>query len=89
MTNINDVLHSLFIASTKAYSESKCRYPQWGYQNLDWYIATGRASNDFLKAIAGLSDRRKITLVQKASVGSASEAVDIAKRYLKISSDEI
>lgn len=83
-----DIIYRLHACSMRAYHESKCRYPQWGYQNLEWYITTGRASGEFLNAIWKLSDRRLITLIRKSSCGSCDEAIRIAKRYLKIGTAE-
>ena len=79
-----DLMHRLHTCSLKAYHESKCRYPQWGYQNLEWYITTGRASGEFLYAIWKLSDCRMVTLIRKASCGSCEEAIAVAKKYLKL-----
>ena len=82
--NVSNILCRLYCLSTKAYNEAKCRYPEWGYQNLEWYISTGRASADFLKAVGSLTDRCMITLIQKASCGTANDGVAMAKKYLKL-----
>lgn len=82
--NDEAVLNRLKIASLRAYHDEKCRYPEWGYQNLEWYISTGRAPVEFIRAVANLSDRRMITLIRKASCGGTQSGVDMAKKYLKI-----
>ena len=81
---IDNLLFKLYSASLAAYDEEKCLYPQWGFDNLEWYISTSRASLDFIAACESLSKRRMITLIRKASVGNAEESIAIAKRYLKI-----
>lgn len=81
---IDDLLFRLLKASFVAYDEEKCRAPQWGYDALEWYIGTGRASLDFLKACEELSDRRMVTLIRKASAGCTDDGVAAAKKYLKI-----
>lgn len=82
--NVSNIICRLYCLTAKAYDEAKCRYPEWGFQNLEWYISTGRASNDFVKAVERLTDRRMITLIQKASCGSADSGVVMAKKYLKL-----
>ena len=81
---IDDLIFRLFKASVAAYDEEKCRCPQWGYDNLEWYISTARASLDFLRACEALSDRRMVTLIRKASFGCAEDGIAAAKKYLKI-----
>jgi hypothetical protein len=81
---VDDILLKLYVASVAAYDEVKCQYPQWGYDNLEWYISTGRASTEFLKACNELSKRRMITLIRKASVSCTEDGVQNAKKYLGI-----
>lgn len=81
---IDDLLFRLYAASVAAYDEEKCPRPQWGFDNLEWYISTARASLDFLAACEALSKRRMITLIRKASVGNTEEAIVIAKKYLRV-----
>lgn len=81
---IDDLLFKLHHMSFNAYDEKKCQTPIWGYQNLEWYIASGRASVEFQKAIENLSDRRTITLIQKCSSSCTEDGVKAAKRYLKL-----
>lgn len=78
-----NLLHRLFMASFAAYDEDRCRTPQWGYDAVKWYIETGRASLEFIKACEALSDRRMITLIRKASVGCTDDGVAAARKYLK------
>ncbi len=81
---IDDLLFKLYRLSFSAYDDDKCRNPAWGYQNLEWYITTGRASSEFQKAIENLSDHRMITLIQKCSSSCTDDGVNEAKRYLKL-----
>ena len=73
------ILCRLYCLSARAYDEAKCRYHEWGYQNLEWYISTGRAKADFMAAVGNLSDRRMITLIRRAACGIA-----MAKKYLRL-----
>ena len=78
------ILCRLYCLSARAYDEAKCRYPEWGYQNLEWYISTGRVSADFLAAVGNLSDRRMITLIRRAACGSVNDGIAMAKKYLRL-----
>ena len=78
------ILCRLYCLSARAYDEAKCRYPEWGYQNLEWYISTGRASADFLAAVGNLSDRRIITLIRRAACGAVNDGIAMAKKYLRL-----
>ena len=78
------ILCRLYCLSARAYDEAQCRYPEWGYQNLEWYISTGRADADFLTAVGSLSDRRMITLIRQAACGTVDGGIAKAKKYLKL-----
>ena len=53
--------------------------------DIAWYIWTGRASCDFIRAFCGLSKYRMTTLARKISAGgSTDEIIAISKKYLKI-----
>ena len=78
------ILCRLYCLSARAYDEAQCRYPEWGYQNLEWYISTGRANADFLTAVGSLSDRRMITLIRQAACGTVDGGIAKAKKYLKL-----
>lgn len=78
------ILCRLYCLSARAYDEAQCRYPEWGYQNLEWYISTGRADADFLTAVGNLSDRRMITLIRRAACGTVDGGIAKAKKYLKL-----
>ena len=60
------------------------KHIEWGYQNLEWYISTGRANADFLAAVGNLSDRRMITLIRRAACGSMDGGIAMAKKYLRL-----
>ena len=53
--------------------------------DIAWYIQTGRASCDYIRAFCGLSKYRINTLAQKILAGgSTDEIITISKKYLKI-----
>lgn len=53
--------------------------------DIAWYIWTGRASCDYIRAFCGLSKYRINTLAQKILAGgSTDEIITISKKYLKI-----
>lgn len=53
--------------------------------DIAWYIWTGRASCDYIRALCGLSKYRINTLARKISAGgSTNDIIAISKKYLKI-----
>lgn len=53
--------------------------------DIAWYIWTGRASCDYIRALCGLSKYRTNTLARKISYGgSTNDIIAISKKYLKI-----
>ena len=53
--------------------------------DIAWYIQTGRASCDYIRAFCALSKYRINTLAQKILAGgSTDEIITISKKYLKI-----
>ena len=53
--------------------------------DIAWYIQTGRASCDYIRAFCGLSKYRMNTLARKISAGGSTDAIIAAsKKYLKI-----
>ena len=53
--------------------------------DIAWYIWTGRASCDYIRAFCGLSKYRINTLARKIlAAGATDEIVAISKKYLKI-----
>ena len=53
--------------------------------DIAYYICTGRASLDYIRAFCALSKYRMTTLARKISVGgSTDEIIAISKKYLKI-----
>ena len=81
MCLIDDVLSRIKAASLKAICKS-CPHPWWGYDNLKYYILTGRAPTEFLRAINKLTDKQVITLVRKAARGSTNDGIKAAKKYI-------
>lgn len=54
---------------------------------LQWYIATGRASTEFLAAFCDTSKRQKTTIAKRLIEGaskSTEDAIKSVKQYLKI-----
>lgn len=57
---------------------------------VQWWIRTGRASTQFLKAFVNLSKHRLNTLVKKciaADAGCEDEAIKVIKKYLKVDTE--
>lgn len=53
--------------------------------DIAWYIWTGRAPRDYVRAFCGLAKYRINTLARKISAGgSTDEIIAISKKYLKI-----
>ena len=53
--------------------------------DIAWYIWTGRASCDYIRALCGLSKYRINTLARKISAGGSTDGIiAISKKYLKI-----
>ena len=53
--------------------------------DIAWYIQTGRASCDYIRAFCGLSKYRMNTLARKIPAGGSTDAIIAAsKKYLKI-----
>ena len=53
--------------------------------DIAWYIWTGRASCDYIRALCGLSKYRINTLAHKTlAAGATDEIIAISKKYLKI-----
>lgn len=78
MCLVEEVLSRIKTASLKAYCKS-CPYPEYGYDNLGYYIGTGRAPTEFVHAINKLTDKQMITLVRKAVRGSTNDGIKAAK----------
>ena len=54
--------------------------------DIAWYIHTGRASCDYIRAFCGLSKYRINTLARKTlDCGCTDDVIDASKKYLKIS----
>ena len=54
--------------------------------DVAWYIHTGRASCDYIRAFCGLSKYRIKTLARKILLcGCTDDVIDVSKKYLKIS----
>ena len=81
MCLVEEVLFRIKTASLKAYCKS-CPYPEYGYDNLRYYIGTGRAPTEFVHAINKLTDKQMITLVRKAARGSTNDGIKAAKKYI-------
>ena len=77
------VLFKLYIASIKGTDDLHPN-TKWGYDALRWYIVTGRACLEFVRAIDALSERRLVTLVRRAAQGSTNEGINNAYKYLKM-----
>lgn len=77
---IDDILHKLKISAIPQGRTAENRV-----SDLAWYIDTGRASCDYIRALCGLSKYRINALVRKISTcGSTDEVIATSKKYLKI-----
>ena len=53
--------------------------------DIAWYIHTGRASCDYIRAFCGLSKYRINTLAKKIlDCGCTDDVIAVSKKYLKI-----
>ncbi len=82
----DELFDELRIQTRKAGCKS-CPHPEWGLDNLAWYIGSGRAPLEFCKKIEALKPGQMRTLIRRASSGSAEQGILSAKRYLGISEE--
>ena len=79
---IRDSLFGLEVAIRKTGCDTNASENIAG--DIAWYIYTGRAPLDYIRAFCGLSKYRMNTLARKISAGgSTDEIIAISKKYLK------
>ena len=89
-TTIENALYKAYRVSEsyKYDSDVKVRLYACTVNNaLNWWINTGRADRDFMKAFVNLSDCRMKNLFQKcikADTGTEVEAIKVIKAYMKV-----
>ena len=89
-TNVENALYKAYrtAESYKYDSDVKVRLYACTVNNaLNWWINTGRADRDFMKAFVNLSDCRMKNLFQKcikADTGTEVEAIKVIKAYMKV-----
>lgn len=89
-TNIESALYKAYrtAESYKYDSDVKVRLYACTVNNaLNWWINTGRADRDFMKAFVNLSDCRMKNMFRKcikADTGTEVEAIKIIKQYMKV-----
>ena len=89
-TNIESALYRAYrtAESYKYDSDVKVRLYACTVNNaLNWWINTGRADRDFMKAFVNLSDCRMRNLFKKcikADTGTEVEAIKAIKAYMKV-----
>ena len=89
-TTIENALYKAYrtAESFKYDSDVKVRLYACTVNNaLNWWINTGRADRDFMKAFVNLSDCRMKNLFKKcikADTGTEVEAIKAIKAYLKV-----
>ena len=77
--------NTLFDLKMAAWHISDSRKAENVAGDIAWYIWTGRASCDYIRAFCGLSKYRINTLARKISAGgSTDKIIAISKKYLKI-----
>ena len=77
--------NTLFVLKMAVWHISDSRKAENVAGDIAWYIWTGRASCDYIRAFCGLSKYRINTLARKISAGgSTDEIIAISKKYLKI-----
>lgn len=77
---IDDIIFRLQIASIPLGKKAEN-----AVSDITWYINTGRASCDYLRALCALSKYRVNTLVRKISAcGCTDDVIAASKKYLKI-----
>ena len=82
------LLFRLKIQSMYAYCKT-CKSPEWGYENLLWYIGSGRAPEEFCKKIERLSDAKMRTLIRRSAEGCTEKGIKNAKKYLGIKEEYV
>jgi len=89
-TNIENALYKAYRAaeSYKYDSDTKVRLYACTVNNaLNWWINTGRADRDFMKAFVNLSDCRMRNLFKKCiaeKTGCEVNAIKVIKQYMKV-----
>ena len=88
--NIENALYKAYrtAESYKYDDNARVRYIAVTVGNaLNWWINTGRADRDFMKAFVNLSDCRMKNLFKKcikADTGTEVEAIKAIKAYMKV-----
>lgn len=79
---INDTLFNIF-KLTFRYSDQ--RMAENAYEDLAWYINTGRASTEFCKALCSLKGNQRAALLRRmvAAEYTTDAHIAAAKAYLK------
>lgn len=81
-TKINESINRLMCAALRS---GEGRKAENAVESIIWYINTGRANMDFLKAFCNLTNCRAKNLVQKILPvwGCTDDVIRVTKRYLK------
>lgn len=78
--------NALFVLKMAVWHISDSRKAENVAGDIAWYILTGRASCDYVRAFCGLSKYRMNTLARKIlDCGCTDDVIAASKKYLKIS----
>lgn len=77
-TKINDALYQLHHEAEMLHIP----YAIWGEYAIRYYILTGRASVDWVKAFLKASPRKLLSRMVTAEAGSDCQAIEITTKYL-------
>lgn len=79
---INDALHKVFMMT---FRFSNQRMAEVAYEDLAWYINTGRASTEFCKVLCQLKGNQRKALLRRmlAAEYTTDAHIAAAKAYLK------
>lgn len=82
-TAITNTLHRIFMLTFRYENQ---RMAEIAYEDLVWYINTGRASTAFLKALCSLKGNQRAALLRmmvNAECNTTDAHVKIARAYLE------
>ena len=82
-TKIDESINRMMSA---ALNSGEGRKAENAVQSIVWYINTGRANMDFIKAFCDLTDCRAKNLLHKILPvwGCTNDVIKVTKRYLKV-----
>lgn len=81
MTKLNDTLYNIFRLTFRCPNQ---RLAEVAYEDLTWYINTGRASTDFIKALCRLKGNQQKALLMRMLKAdyTTDDHIQAARQYL-------